>query len=204
MQSSLVDLRTECDAKTQSLECVSSELVKMKISRSEVCEESKHVLNWLRRWMREQKLIATELREKLLRISSEKRVAASALKILKRTNRVLAKRLKFIRCRPPVVRQTVYYSSPASLAAKSPVRQRNGFHLYSQPKETSNGTYSYFRREYREDPVNNIAGQGDCTWFGTMEHLAKEVPRTPQINESTLSDQRVSDKDYGYQTSGSK
>lgn len=65
MQSSLVDLRTECEAKAQSLDTVSTELERMKASKSEVCEESKYVLEWVRVWMRQQKQTIAVLQNKL-------------------------------------------------------------------------------------------------------------------------------------------
>ena len=77
MQSSLVELRNECDSKTKSLDDVSLELQRMKVSRLEVCEESKYVLQWVRYWMREQKQVTAslqnEIRDNHKRISSEKK-----------------------------------------------------------------------------------------------------------------------------------
>jgi hypothetical protein len=65
MQNSLSMLKSRCDAKTQSLECVSMELAKMKKSRAEGFEESKHILNWVRVWIRQQKHIIMTLQDKL-------------------------------------------------------------------------------------------------------------------------------------------
>lgn len=65
MQSSLVELRNECDAKTKSLDCVSTELDKMRVSRSEVREESQYVLRCFRMWMNQQKETTGMLQDKL-------------------------------------------------------------------------------------------------------------------------------------------
>lgn len=80
MQSSLVELRNECDAKSQSLDCVSVELDKMRVSRSEVCEESKYVLQWVRLWMKTQQQTTGTLQNKLhekqqqlIRLGNEKK-----------------------------------------------------------------------------------------------------------------------------------
>ncbi|KAJ8681297.1 hypothetical protein QAD02_017084 [Eretmocerus hayati] len=220
MQSSLVELRRESDVKSQSLDCVSLELTKMKVSRSELFEETKYVLDWVRRWMRQQRQTISFLQEKLrdkkqivLRVKSEKRNYWCELKKLRRRNAFLSRRLK--RSRKPTLKQTIallnYCSTPRYKNRKYLDKDRplHGSYPMQSLDRVSNAVYSHFKRECKEDfssAIDKITTEGDDSWFPFLEHLTREIPKTSQISQDTLIKGKNLDDstDNGYQTSSSK
>ncbi|XP_058796956.1 polyamine-modulated factor 1-binding protein 1-like [Phymastichus coffea] len=221
MQSSLVDLRTECDTKAQSLDAVSIELERMKASKSEVCEESKYVLEWVRVWMRQQRQSTTVLQnklhdkqEQLLHLSIEKKNFTTAMRRLKRANKILIKRLKLIH--KPISRQADtmlrIQSSDSEKAARyrfSHNSTRNKYAYENTTQKQSKAVCSCFKRKRSEAKyrtMDKIVTKGDYNWFPILEYLMKEIPQSSQVNEN-ISIAKVVHYDMtdgGYQTSSSK
>ena len=152
LQTALNELRAECDAKSRSLDCVSVELARMKVSRTEVCQESKHVLEWVRIWMREQKHVTGRLLERLrakqqqlLRLSAER-------KKLKRQSKVLARRRRKMSAVKQTTAALVLNGSAGEFQRmyKYSTKRRgtvleNGFHS-SRSRQESKAFFSYFTR----------------------------------------------------------
>ncbi|XP_032452411.1 intracellular protein transport protein USO1 [Nasonia vitripennis] len=213
MQSSIVELRTECDTKTQSLDCLSTELTKMKVSRSEVCEETKYVLGWVRIWMKEQKRTACTLQERLRdkqqqlsHISNEKRNYTTSIKRLKRANMTLRKRLKFIR--KPATKQAAVVCNGHALASqqeKSFAKRNDGNYKISEPV----ASYYHFKKEYREKHngiIEKSSTKGHYKWYPGLKYLSNQIPKISQVNKSIqLARQTHEDTtDGGYITSSAR
>ncbi|KAL7294272.1 hypothetical protein TKK_0012288 [Trichogramma kaykai] len=222
MQSSLVELRNECDTKTQALDNVSQELERMKVSRLEVCEESKNVLEWVRRWMQEQKQrvkgLQDELRDKhkhLKRANADKKKCILAMRQVRRVNKMLKKRLKYIHKR----RQIISYSNAYCQQNKSQVKpsvdhgQINGLShttcSYQMHAHDSKSIYTILRKECNDrqnHAVDKLQTKGNYWWFPTLEHILREMPKTVKFNRNIISDNKILDEsiDCGYMTSSSK
>ncbi|XP_011493797.1 PREDICTED: uveal autoantigen with coiled-coil domains and ankyrin repeats protein-like [Ceratosolen solmsi marchali] len=198
MQNSLTTLKTQCDMKTQSLENISVELANMKRSRTEGCEESKHVLSCVRIWIRQQKHRINVLQEKLCEkqqqlmcISSEKKKLLITIKRLIRENKILTKGLKFIRRQMANKQTDGAECLPKRQIHSSHFKQkyglRNGFQSIHLNNKQSNAIYSHFKRECREKSnlsKDKIRIQGDHKLFSALEYLTENIPRTSQIKEN--------------------
>ncbi|XP_015606828.1 uncharacterized protein PFB0145c isoform X3 [Cephus cinctus] len=202
MHKCLWDLRQECQIKSKSLASISAELSETAASRSQLCNESHHLVSSIRTWMQQQKKLVENLasrlktkQEQLVRFGFEKKALLMALREFRRANGVLTQRLRRTHlrssgiCKGNRTRGVIPTMGSCRINSPSPSPTSTSFLSYAVPIYCSNMESDLPNKVYSRLSVQkcssvgpirstrrcSAACAGNSWWFPKMEYLTKEL-----------------------------